>query len=302
MNKKIVCVGALNVDHILYVDSFAKIDGEEIIKEFLTFSGGQAGNIASGLGRLGKPAYFFGNIGDDFFTSLLEKDLDEDHVDYSFSKRTSNKNNTVISVVDKKGERQLYAYNNVELSTADFPDELLDNTYAIVFTSLIKDDIIDTYCEIAKLAKEKNVMVILDPGHIFAKKGFDELKPLLSYCDYIFPNENELELILGNKEIDDLLEIVPNIIATRGEKGTRFFSAEKKSKDYMLDQKDFGDVIDTTGAGDCFLAAFISAFMDYNDEEKAIKYALIASKISITRKGARTMPSKEEIEVIFNEK
>jgi hypothetical protein len=71
--KKVVSVGALNVDVLLFVDEFCKPDGEVPVNSTSVCSGGQAGNIAAGLGKLGKNVFFFGNIGNDSHTANIQK-------------------------------------------------------------------------------------------------------------------------------------------------------------------------------------------------------------------------------------
>ena len=293
MENKIVCIGAVNVDTILYVKDFCGDDGEEVIKDKQVFSGGQAGNVAAGLGKLGKNAFFVGNIGDDENTSMLLKDFDDCNVDYSLAKKTCNPNNSVYSLVETGGERRMYTYNNVDLNLDDFPEEVYENTSFIVFTSLIKDGVIDLYVEIAKKAKKSGIKIALDPGNIFARLGFEKLKPLLELCDYIFPSLNEVDLMVGGIEnVSRLREIVPNIIVTCGGKGVRFYSGNNEGHIPVFGKI---QVVDTTGAGDCFAAAFISTLIDGGDVRAAIDFAIYAGRLSISKKGARSMPEREEV-------
>ncbi len=295
--ESIICVGSLNVDIILYVDEFCNKDEDRIIKNIKVFSGGSAANIASGLGRLKKKAYFFGNLGNDGYTEMLMRDFDNDNVDYDFAVKTDKANNSCYSIVDKSGNRIMYAYNNVELTINDFPYELFENSAFVVFTSLIKEGIIDLYVEIAKKAKEKNVKVCLDPGNIFAMLGFDKLRPLLELCDYIFPSLSEVNLLIGGLEnIKKLTDIIPNAIVTCGKDGAKYYSrtgmVEFKAKEV--------NSIDSTGAGDCFVAGFLAAMIDGNPEEDAIKFAGDVAALSTTKEGARSMPTLREIAELDN--
>ena len=56
------------------------------------------------------------------------------------------------------------------------------------------------------------------------------------------------------------------------------------------------DVKDTTGAGDCFNAAFLSEIVRGSDPKAAARYAAAASTISIGAVGARTgLPAREQV-------
>jgi len=294
---KVISIGFVNVDTILYVEKFCENDEEHIIKDKKVFSGGQAGNIAAGLGKLGKQSFFFGNIGNDENTQMLLKDFNDSNVNYSYTKKTNKPNNSVYSLVDNQGNRRMYAYNYVDFSAQDFAEELYEDTDFIIFSSIIKENIIDLYTEIAKKAKQKAIKIALDPGSILSRIGFEKLKPLLELCDYIFPSLNEINLIIGEvANISKLSLIVPNIVITCGNEGVIFFKNNNESRFFNPKQV---NRIDTTGAGDCFTAAFISSIIDGKSEEQAINFAMHAALLSITRKGARSMPSFNEIQAFM---
>ncbi|MBD3252968.1 hypothetical protein GF386_04505 [Candidatus Pacearchaeota archaeon] len=297
--KKVVCIGSLNVDILLSVDEFCEDDGEQVIKKIDIFPGGQAGNIAAGLGKLGKNTYFFGNIGSDNYTRVLLDDFDNLNINYSFAKKTYNPNNFVYCLVNGSGERRLYTYNYADFTAEDFSEELYKDTEFIVFTSLIKEDVIEIYTEIAKKAKSRGIKIALDPGNIFARLEFEKLKPLLEFCDYFFPSLNEVKLLVGSMEnISNITELVPNFIVTCGDQGVMFFKDNNENK---IPNPKKVDKIDSTGAGDCFVAGFIAGLLDGKTEKQAINFAMHAALLSITKKGARSMPSAEEINKFLSE-
>jgi len=160
--------------------------------------------------------------------------------------------------------------------------------------------IIKLYTTIATEAKKRGIKIAMDPGNILAKHGIKKLRPLLKLCDYITPSLGEVELMVGSlSNIEELCELVPHIIVTCGGKGAKYYkNGELKEFGVKEISKKF---IDSTGAGDCFTAAFVSRLMDGKSEEEAIEYAILAGRIAITEKGARTMPTHEEIEEFANE-
>jgi len=297
--EKVICIGSLNVDNILFVDNIVGEDSEEIIRKIKVFSGGQAGNIAAGLGKLGKKAYFFGNVGKDMHTKMLTDDFDLHNVDYSYAKKTNKPNNYLFSLVNKNGERAMYAYNNVDISFEDFKDEFLKDTKFIIFTSLIKENIIDLYVNIAIRAKKKGIKIVLDPGNILSKEGLDNLKPLLELCDYFIPSLSDIKVLGGMEIVPKISDLVPNVIITCGEDGAKYF---KKGKEITFSTKKIKkeDISNTIGAGDCFVAAFVSSLLEGETEEEAINFANHAAALSIMKEGARSMPSYEKIKEFMN--
>jgi ribokinase len=62
------------------------------------------------------------------------------------------------------------------------------------------------------------------------------------------------------------------------------------------------DAVDTTGAGDCFTAAFTVARLRGQDIPQALRYATAAAALCVTRKGAmRSMPSGVEVEKFLSD-
>ncbi|KHO48182.1 MAG: ribokinase [archaeon GW2011_AR5] len=277
---RVVCIGSANVDISLFVDKLGTGDSEHGVSSTNVCSGGSAANIASGLGRLGNQVSFFGNLGSDNYTEMLERDFDKDGVDYSSAVRTGKPNNTCYVFIDASGRRQMYAYNNVGFSAADFPEHL-ENSDFVIFTSLVKDGIVDVYSEIAGRARKRGAKIMFVPGSILARLGFRELKRFLVHCDYVILNAAELGMI-GNI----LLTAVPKVIVTDGGNSVRFFNCGSVREFPVNAVK----AVDTTGAGDCFAAAFVSALSDGKPENDAIRFAASAASMSVLEKGPRAMP------------
>jgi len=125
---------------------------------------------------------------------------------------------------------------------------------------------------------------------------------LLQHTSWLTPNQSELATLTGlptrNKSevatAGRKLRMcgVENILATCGARGVcwcgaagaRWFAAPKIP------------AIDTVGAGDCFSGAFAAAVAEGNSVEDAIRFAIAAAAISVTRPGAQSsMPTRSEI-------
>ena len=56
-------------------------------------------------------------------------------------------------------------------------------------------------------------------------------------------------------------------------------------------------VVDTTGAGDCFAAAFLTAYLRHSPLDQALRYASAAAALSIQAYGARgALPTDVEVQ------
>ncbi|NQZ84168.1 MAG: hypothetical protein HRU03_00480 [Nanoarchaeales archaeon] len=289
---KIVCVGSLNVDVTLFVDEFCKEDEERSINEITNSSGGAAANIAAGIGKLNKNVYFFGNVGTDRHTNMLLKDFKLDNVNYSIAKVSEKPNNSCYSIVDKTSQRIMYAYNYLNFDETDFPTEFYNEKLKyLVFTSLVSKDILKDYCTISKKAKINNTKIIFSPGNIFVKFGLDTIKELISLSDYLILSESEFKIL--NIEINKLLNICSKVLITKGKNGVEFFELNKDKMKF--EALKINNPIDSTGAGDCFLAALVSELFENKTIEKAIQFGIRAAAVSVTTKGARGMQTLEQI-------
>ena len=120
--------------------------------------------------------------------------------------------------------------------------------------------------------------------------------------DITKPNETELAVLTGlptgtEEEVVTaakslLAKGVKNVLVTLGGEGTLWVTADKVEKTAAYKVK----VVDTTAAGDCFLAAFVSRFTGHNFGE-AMDFGARAAALAVTRQGAQTsIPTAAEVE------
>lgn len=154
----------------------------------------------------------------------------------------------------------------------------------------------------AKVAKESGKLVVMDCG------GQDSpISPeLLGLIDILSPNETELANLTGvSGNYEAAAQVlfdkgVSHLLLKLGSQGSQYIS-----KDFRLSVPAFHGsdaIIDTTGAGDSFTAAFAlklveSASLDEASITHAMEFASAAAYITITKKGTITaMPTREEVE------
>ena len=123
------------------------------------------------------------------------------------------------------------------------------------------------------------------------------------------PNESELEAITGMSASTDT-EIfqaasklkslgVKRVIVTVGDRGSYVINDETQF--HVPANK--VDVVDTTAAGDTYIAAFVVAITKGMDDEAAAKFASKVSGVAVTREGAQSsIPTLEEVETYYQEK
>jgi ribokinase len=126
--------------------------------------------------------------------------------------------------------------------------------------------------------------------------------------DYLIPNETEAEILLGgNFVIDDVSAaldaagelmrrgIRKAVIITLGEKGVVIMKRDGQLRTFPA--RGVPKVVDTTGAGDCFVGGFAVGLVERKlAVEGAAHVGLAAAALAVQKKGARdSMPFRNEM-------
>ena len=128
----------------------------------------------------------------------------------------------------------------------------------------------------------------------------------ISQCDILKISDDEIEFLTGTDDIDKGVRIImehshPSLIcATMGKHGSKaYYNGKTVFGEPFLRE----DTIETTGAGDTFMACVINSVLENGidsltdkDLQDMLEFANAASSIITTRKGAlKVMPKKNEI-------
>ncbi|RXG66141.1 hypothetical protein ES695_04490, partial [Candidatus Atribacteria bacterium 1244-E10-H5-B2] len=146
-----------------------------------------------------------------------------------------------------------------------------------------------------KFAKKHGLKTVMDPAP--AKKiNNDDIWGLV---DYLLPNEIELKELTRTENILNAIHTlksrgVKEVIVKLGKQGAAY---EGKGKLVAFPAIPVEQRVDTTGAGDCFIAGFLYGMLQQEDIAQAIKIANLTASYSIQKKGAAiSFPKKSEID------
>ena len=297
--KKICVIGSICYDLVTYLYNFPKA-GETIVgKKFIQNPGGKGENQAIAAARAGGHVSFIGAIGDDNYGELLKKNLEDNKVK-SHLKIVPNMSTQIATIlIEENGENYIVivpgANNFIDKKQIDDNIELIKNSDIIIFQLEIPMETVEYAVD---KAYELKKTIILNPA-----PGATLSPNIIKKCTYLTPNENEAGLItkMPYDTIDNIKATAKklmdqgaqNVIITLGEKGAYL----KNKKDDIIIPTYKVNAIDTTGAGDCFTGVFATYLAEGKNMVEAIKYANIASSISVTRPGAvPSLPTKKEID------
>lgn len=109
-------------------------------------------------------------------------------------------------------------------------------------------------------------------NHTIKLEDFDDLYVILSDVDVIFMDESEKTILRNNIDVDEL-------VITNGSHGSRVVC---KDDEYKINAVRCDDILDSTGCGDTYMAAYISKKLTTNS---ILKSANFASKIASDKLG-----------------
>ncbi len=263
----IICIGAALVDMVAQVERHPSDDDEVFVSNLNLFSGGAAANTAYACGKMGLSTAFIGKLGqNDLFGNKIINDFKEASVKTRLIKYSdSYKTGSAYVALNNKGERRIYAHSGAAnyLTKNDLLMEEIAATKLIFLSSLQN---IVPLLHAAKIGRNLNIPVILNPGMLIIDQGFDYIKNLLEKIDILIISQKEFRTLFNFKE-NDLSEDsirkssvslfalgIKVIVTTLGEKGAFLLTT---AHDELIHPLKIDKVTDTTGAGDAFSAGFI---------------------------------------------
>jgi ribokinase len=264
--------------------------------------GGKGSNQAIAAAKLGVRTSFVGCLGKDRLGQEAVKWMRDVGVDLSLTSFSDSHSTGVgFIILNEKGVPAMV--------TTMGANEELDNYHVDkALKSLGGAKVMLTQFEIplevalhaASVAKQNQMVAIINPAPAA------ELHPSkLSVADILIPNETEAKLLLNYKpdmEIDpsdlanELREQsgVSCVIITLGEKG---FVGSEQSENWSGRAPEV-DVVDTSGAGDVFCAAFAAGIVRGWTYRSASDWACQVAALSVT--GAGTIPAFPTISEVEN--
>ncbi len=307
----------------MLIDFVSTVNGVPLIEapSFLKAPGGAPANVAVGLARLGVPTGFMGQVGDDAFGHFLEQTLRENQVDVT-ALRFSREARTMLAFVSLRadGERDFMFYRHPSADML-YRLEQVDEAYlrsAQVFhfgtISLINEPARSATLHAAKIAREAGLLISFDPNLRLnlwpdAKAARDGMRLGWLLAHVIKVSEEELAF-LG--ETADLTEAACKLwhndlrvlIITRGKAGCRYVTSAVSGEVAGFTV----NAVDTTGAGDGFVAGLLKGLHDrpdaHADEDclRAIcRFANAVGALATTRRGAiPALPTTEQVEAFLS--
>lgn len=272
--------------------------------EFLgPYPSGAPAIFAAQVARLGFDAILFGCVGNDDFGHLNIERLRSEGV-ITDGITVTDKAPTGTAFVSYRSVLERDFIFNIPNSasgylTADLVDVSLLRScrhFHIMGSSLFSFRIIDAVRQVIQTIKANGGTVSFDPNIRKEMLTIPEMNQafdyILEYTDIFLPGEEELRHFASGRHqretdiVDELLQNgVQHIVIKRGQNGASHYQRTDGKRRELHLPGHVTQVVDPTGAGDCFGATFVSLFLRGYQIEKALHYANASGALAVSCKG-----------------
>lgn len=311
----VVCFGEMLIDFVPTINGLSLADAPAFKKA----PGGAPANVAVGISRLGGSSAFIGKVGEDEFGYMLADILKENNVNNQ-GMRFDPGARTALAFVTLRsdGEREFMFYRNPSADMLLQEDELdLDlirkaKVFHYGSISLITEPCKSAHIAAMKAAKDAGVILSYDPNLRLplwpsADSAREGILSIWESADVIKISEEEISFLTkGEDPYDDAVVrkfFHPNLkllLVTEGPDGCRYYTKEfcGRVDGFKVDP------VDTTGAGDAFVAGALSQlaldFSLHQDEGRlrdALRFANACGALAVTGRGAiPSLPTPQSVQ------
>ena len=231
-------------------------------------TGGDAVNEAMALAGMGYRAAIVCGLGMDIAGNLMENELKKAGVISDGIRRVREMDTPVANLqVAADGSRISVNSEATRLMGYEIRPEEIPDAAIVSFASLFRPPLEDarTLKQLIRAAKDRKAVVCADTKLPLREEvKIESLSEVLPLIDYILPNEKEAAYYSGEKTFPEMAAKlhsygIKNVIIKAGAHGC-YVSGGGEA--YQLPAIPVREVVDTTGAGDHFVAGFLSGILE----------------------------------------
>jgi sugar/nucleoside kinase (ribokinase family) len=245
--------------------------GSDAAAEVRVMPGGSGANVAVWLARLGQPVIFVGRVGDDLFGHWLADNLAAEGVTPALVVDRERGTGVIQVLVEPGGERTMVPDRgaNAFWSETDVPEELIAQASLlhVVGYVLLDEDSRRGALRAMAYARSHDVPISLDPGsHApLLTLGVGDFWSLIGRVTVLLPNRIEAQALAG----EDTPEGAATKLLAHAEvvavKLDRDGCLAAKGSDRWRVPAPEARIVNATGAGDAFNAAFLARWLADGD-------------------------------------
>ncbi|MFC8094561.1 sugar kinase [Streptomyces sp. NPDC057301] len=270
-------------------------------------------NVAIGLARLGHLVRWVGLTGDDEFGGLVLRTLRAEGVDTDMAERTEGPTGLVAFEPRIAEVTRVSYYRSGSAGSSIGPQhvapalqQLPRIVHATGITAALGSTPLEAVRTAVRRAKSAGVTVSFDVNHrskLWSRDGAAAaLRPLMPHVDILIASDDELALaapagaVTEAEQVEALLVSgVREVVVKRGAHGAEVFDASGSTARPAVPVT----VRDTVGAGDAFVAGYLSGLLDGETVERRLERAGTVGAFAVTSTGDwEGLPERNELDLI----
>ena len=297
----LVILGDANPDLILTGDVVPRFgQAEQVLGAARLTVGGSGAITACAAARLGLSVALCGVVGDDHFGSFMRDELGARGVDLAGLDTDSALPTGLTVVLSRPGDRASLTHpGTIAALHAGLVDRDLLRAARHVHVSqyFMQDALRPDLPALFDEAHASGATTSVDPNADPSGEWDGGLRDLLARVDVFLPNAAEALAIAGQTDLDGaaraLARLGTTVIVKDGSYGALAARAGYVIRSPAVDGS---EIVDATGAGDCFDAGFITAHLAGESLEQALRVANACGALS-TRAlgGVEAQPTMQEV-------
>ncbi len=290
----VLCAGNLVLDLLLRPVDDVDWERTKWVESFETSLGGNGANTAWALAALGVPVRLWGAVGTDPWGDYVLARLSAVGVDVSGVNRLSASTARTAVLVDSQGRRAFLHHPGAGCEA--FSEPLaeaglrgaactrfhLANPFALPHVRRHAGDMV-------RRAREAGMITSLDGGWDASGEWLRVIGPCLPHLDLLFLNLDEAQQLTGCESAEEAAERLleggaRQVVIKMGARGCLWMDRQGSFAEPAFDVP----VVDTTGAGDCFVAGFLASLWRGSGVREAAQRANAVAAFSVQSLGAVT--------------
>ncbi|WP_405958106.1 PfkB family carbohydrate kinase [Streptomyces phaeochromogenes] len=307
---RVVLAGNVIVDLVIDVPTLPERGGDVIGTRTELYAGGGF-NTLTAARRLGAEAVYAGLHGTGPYGELVRASLAAEGIGLVLPERSDGDTGFCVALVDGGGERTFVTSFGVDARmTSDEAETIAASVrggdlvqvsgYSLVMQ--VNGPLLSR--TVASLAED--VRVCLDPAPLVADIPAEVLDPVLARTDWLSCNAREAQLMTGMAEPGEAAHVLRGRlrsgagIVVRADKDGCWL-AEPDSLDIVRVPGFPVNAVDSNGAGDAHVGAFLALLGRGASPYDAARGANAAAALAVTRRGPATGPTSNELAELLGE-
>lgn len=302
MTPRLIQISGVIVDHIYQIEAVPNAGGEaRVFASYMTAGGGFNAMVAAR--RSGMTVAYGGSLGSGPFAEIAAKALRAEGISIIRAALPEPDQGCCTTLIDARGERTFIAAEGADgvVSDADLallcpqaPDWLLLSGYALGYKG--SREALTRW-----LADAQGLQLVFDPSPLVAAISAPTLSAAMQAAMWVSANSTEAQVITGLADPAKAAEALAmhrdgGAVVRNGANGC-YLALPGQAALHIPGHA--VNAIDTNGAGDAHIGAFIAALARGEAAEDAAHFANVAAAISTTIEGPSTAPQLQTVLAIL---